>query len=188
MAQFSFDTQSAPKSDRNYDLLPAGWYPARVTESALEKTSTGKGTALKLTFEIIDGPAKNRKVWARLNVRHENETAERIGNEQLRELCESINVMRMQDTVELHNKPVRIRVKVRKAESEQYEDQNEVAGYKAIGASTAAAVPPASGGFARPPATQPPAAPAPSAPAPATQAAAAPVQQSSAPVPPWQRR
>ena len=134
MAQFSFDTNTVEKRENNYELLPAGWYTAQVTESELVPLKSGLGQALKLTFEVLSEGYRNRKVWARLNVQHRGSPqAEQIAQQQLRELCESVGVVRMQDTVELHNKPVQIKVKVRKSEDPQYEDQNEVNGFKPAG-------------------------------------------------------
>jgi hypothetical protein len=138
MAQFNFDTNNAPKRENNYELLPAGWYTAQVTESELVALKSGQGQALKLTIEVLDDGYRNRKVWARLNVRHSGSPkAEQIAQEQLRELCESIGVVRMQDTVELHNKPFSVKLKVRKDDTGQYEDQNEVTAFKPAGGSPA---------------------------------------------------
>lgn len=138
MAQINFNTESAPKRENNFDLLPAGWYTAQVTESDIVPLKSGMGNALKLTFEVLSDGYRNRKVWARLNIQHRGSPeAERIANEQLRELCESIGIVRMSDTVELHNKPVQIKVKVRKSDDPQYEDQNEVNAFKAVGGSPA---------------------------------------------------
>lgn len=138
MAQFNFDTNNAPKRENNYELLPAGWYTAQVTESEIVALKSGQGKALKLTFEVLQDGYRNRKVWARLNVQHSGSPqAEKIAQEQLRELCESVGVVRMQDTVELHNKPVLIKVKIRKDDSGQYEDQNEVTGFKPAGGTPA---------------------------------------------------
>jgi hypothetical protein len=82
-----------------------------------------------------------------LNVKHNNPTAEKIAQEQLRELCDAIGIVRMTDTVELHNKPVAVRLKIRKDDTGQYEDQNEVVGFKpatgGAGASSAGSFPPA---------------------------------------------
>lgn len=130
MAQFNFDTNTVEKRENNYELLPAGWYTAQVTDSEIVNLNSGNGQAIKLTFEVLSDGYRNRKVWARLNVRHTNPKAETIAQQQLRELCDSIGVVRMQDTVELHNKPVQIRVKVRTDDTGQYEPQNEVAGFK----------------------------------------------------------
>lgn len=173
MAQFSFDTNTAPKSERNFELLPAGWYTAQVTESEIVPLSSGLGQALKLTFEVLQDGYRNRKVWARLNIRHSGSPeAERIANEQLRELCESVGVVRMSDTVELHNKPTQIRVKIREDKTGKYEPQNEVIGYK-----------PVAGGAAAPmAAAMPGSAPRPSAAPAAANAAAA------GSTPPWAKK
>lgn len=173
MAQFSFDTNTAPKSERSFELLPLGWYNAQITESEIVPLSSGKGQALKLTFEVLTDGYRNRKVWARLNIRHsESPEAERIANEQLRELCESIGIVRMQDTVELHNKPVQIRVKIREDKTGKYDPSNEVSGFK-----------PVAGGAAAPMAAQVPgAAPRPSAPPAAANAPAA------GSTPPWAKK
>ncbi len=139
MAQFNFDPNSAPKRESNYELLPAGFYTAQVTESDIVPLASGQGQALKLTFEVLQDGYRNRKVWARLNIRHSGSPeAERIANEQLRELCESIGVVRMSDTTELHNKPVQIRVKIREDKTGKYEPQNDVIGYKPVAGSAAA--------------------------------------------------
>lgn len=169
MANFSFDTNSVEKRENNYELLPAGWYVAQVTDSDIVTLKSGNGQAIKLTFDVLSEGYRGRKVWSQLNVRHNNPKAEQIAQQQLRELCDSIGIVRMSDTTELHNKPVQIRVKVRTDDTGQYEPQNEVAGFKAAGGAPA-------------PAMQIPAR-APAA-APAASAAAAP----AAATPPWQKK
>ena len=165
MAQFDFDTGSVEKRENTYELLPVGWYTAQVTETEIVPLKSGNGQALKLTIEVLQDGYRGRKVWARLNVRHTNQVAEQIGQQQLRELCESIGLARFRDTSELHNKPMQIKVKIRKDESGQYEDQNDVNGFK-----------PAAGGAAPMAAASPrPAAPAANAPA-------------AGATPPWQKR
>ena len=163
MAQFHFDTNTVEKRENDYSLLPAGWYTAQVTESEIVPLKSGQGQALKLTFEVLSDGYRNRKVWARLNVQHRGSPqAEQIAQQQLRELCDSVGIVRMTDTVELHNKPVQIKVKVRKSEDPQYEDQNEVNGFKPAGGSPAHGQAIAAGMAQRatPPANAPAAAPA----------------------------
>jgi len=146
MARFNFNTGSVEKRENNYELLPAGWYIAQASESDIVALNSGNGQALKLTFDILSDQGRGRKVWSRLNIQHTNPKAETIAQQQLRELCDSIGIVQMQDTVELHNKPVQIRVKIRKSDDPQYEDQNEIAGFKPVdgAASGGAAVPPSS--------------------------------------------
>lgn len=174
MAQFAFETGSVEKRDNQYELLPAGWYPAQVTESEIVSLKSGNGQAIKLTFEVLADGYRGRKVWSRLNVRHSNPKAEGIAQQQLRELCEAIGLARFNDTTELHHKPVQIKVKIRKDETGQYEDQNEVSGFKPVAANGAALSMPGIPGQANL-APRPPVTPA----APAAAAGA---------VPPWAKR
>lgn len=179
MAQFQFNINSVEKRENNFELLPAGWYTAQVTESNIAPIKSGTGTMLKLTFTVLQQGYNGRKVWGQLCVRHENPKTEKIANEQLRELCESVGLVNMQDTVELHNKPVQIKVKVRVSDNPQYEDQNEVVGFKPVGAGAPAAAP----SFPPQRAATPHAA-APSA----APAAAAPAAAPAGNTPPWAKR
>lgn len=140
MASYSFDTNTVEKRENNYELLPAGWYVAQVTESDIVSLKSGNGKAIKLTFEVLSDGHRGRKLWAQLNVQHTNPKAETIAQQQLRELCDAIGVVRMGDTVELHNKPVQVKVKIRKDENGQYEDQNDISGFKAAGGASAPAM------------------------------------------------
>lgn len=180
MAQINFDTNSVEKRDNNYELLPAGWYTAQVSESAINQLKSGNGQALKLTFDVLSDTGRGRKVWAQLNIQHTNPKTETIAQQQLRELCEAVGIVRMTDTVELHNKPVQIRVKIRKSEDPQYEDSNEIAGFKAAGQGTGSSMAPMPGGTfpTQPRAAAPAAAPVPTAAAPAATGSA----------PPWAKR
>lgn len=140
MASFSFDTNTVEKRENNFELLPAGWYVAQVVESDIVNLKSGNGQAIKLTFDVLSEGHRGRKIWAQLNVRHNNPEAERIAQQQLRELCDSIGIVRMTDTAELHNKPMQVKVKVRVSKDPQYEDQNEISGYKSAGGASAPAM------------------------------------------------
>jgi hypothetical protein len=155
MANFSFDTSSVEARENNFELIPAGQYPAQVVESDIQPLKSGNGHALVLVFQIVDGPYRGRKIWNRLNVKHSNPEAERIAQQSLREFCDAVGVTRMQDTVELHNKPCTIRVKIREDKTGQYEPSNEIAGYKALGGSPSktSMMPMPGGTFPTPPAT-----------------------------------
>jgi hypothetical protein len=134
MAQFQFDTTTVAARENKYEILPAGEYVAQVTESEIYSLKSGNGTGLKLTVTVLTQGYNGRKIFCRLNVAHSSAKAEKIGQEMLRELCDAVGVVRMADTVELHNKPFLARVKIRKDDTGQYEPQNEIAGFKAIAA------------------------------------------------------
>lgn len=131
MAELSFDaTQVQPQQE--FDLLPAGKYLAQVIDSEVVPTKAGTGQMLKLTFEIMDGEHANRRLWARLNIANENAQAQQIGLAQLSALCHAVGITKLTDSLELHEKPVLVTVKVRKAKpGDTYGDSNDVTGFAA---------------------------------------------------------
>jgi len=96
-----------------------------------------------LTFEIIDGPHKGRKTWARLNLDNPNETAVKIAQAELSAICRATGVMTPNDSVELHDLPLVIDVRCRKR-PDTGDITNEIKGYlpKNSPAQSSAAPPP----------------------------------------------
>jgi hypothetical protein len=155
MAQFNFDASTvAPQASTG--PLPAGTYLAHITESDVQPLKSGNGEGLKLTFEIIDGQFKGRRVWENLNIRHSNEDTQRIAQSQLSALCHAVNVIKLLDTAALHFKPVRINVTVREAQG-IYKASNNIKGYEAAGVFSAISAPPAAAPAYTPPAAEAPA-------------------------------
>ena len=153
MAQFDFDASTvAPQASTS--PIPAGNYLAQVIESDIKDLASGNGKGMKLTFEIIDGQYKGRRIWENLNIQHTNEDSQRIAQSQLSALCHAVGVIKLRDTAALHMKPVNIKVTVREAEG-KYQASNNVKGYESAG-----------------PVAPTQAAEAPSAPAPASKAPA----------------
>lgn len=131
MAQFNFDaSQVVPQQSSG--PLPAGVYLAHIVESDVQPLKSGNGEGLKLTFEVIDGQFKGRKVYENLNIRHTSEDTQRIAQSQLSALCHAVNVIKLMDTAALHFKPVRINVTVREAQG-IYKASNNIKGYEAAG-------------------------------------------------------
>lgn len=123
--------------------LPAGWYPAIITGS--EGKATKESTAavprgyLQLTFDIIDGEFKGRKVFARLNLQNPNVQTVEIANGQLSAICHAVGVIQMRDTEQLHGKPLLIKVSLKKDPTGEYEPSNDVKMYKGIEGATPSA-------------------------------------------------
>jgi hypothetical protein len=131
MAQFNFDASTvAPQASTG--PVPAGTYLTQIIESDVSPLKSGKGSGMKLTFEIIDGQYKGRRIWENLNIQHENEETQRIAQAQLSALCHAVNVIKLQDTAALHHKPVNVRVVVREAQG-QYQASNNIKGYESAG-------------------------------------------------------
>jgi hypothetical protein len=139
MAHFSFDASTvAPQAPTG--PIPAGVYLAHCTESDVGPLKSGNGTGLKMTFEILDGQYKNRKVWENLNIQHTSEETQRIAQSQLSALCHAVNVIKLEDTAALHFKPVKIKVTVREAQG-QYQASNNIKGYESAGGAAPSFVP-----------------------------------------------
>jgi hypothetical protein len=122
-----------------YELLPAGDYLAMIVDSELKATKAGDGQYLNLTLQVIDGPYKDRLFFDRLNLVNSNAKAVEIAQRQLSQICHAVGVMRVNDSGELHDRPLVATVKIRK--SPEYGDSNQVGSYKpaATGAAPAAA-------------------------------------------------
>jgi hypothetical protein len=115
-----------PSSD--FDPIPAGKYLALVTESAMKPNKAGTGRFLQLTFQIQDGPYKNRLLWARLNLENPNAMAVQIARAELSAICRATGVLAPNDSLELHNLPLVIHVRCKKRE-DTGELTNEIKGY-----------------------------------------------------------
>jgi hypothetical protein len=111
-----------------FDPVPAGKYLAIIIESEAKPTKSGKGSFLELTFEILDGDYKGRKLWARLNLENPNETAVKIARAELSAICHAVGVMQPKDSMELHDLPLTITVKCKKRD-DTGDLTNEIRGY-----------------------------------------------------------
>jgi hypothetical protein len=115
----------------DFEPLPAGPYMVQVMESDVIETKAGTGLILKLTLEVMDGPFANRKVWANLNFKNPNATAQRIAQEQIKQICDAVGHKGpLSDSEVLHFKPLRAQLGIRK--SDEYGDQNEVKRYSPL--------------------------------------------------------
>jgi len=113
----------------SFEPIPAGRYLAAITESEMKPTKSGNGNYLQLTFTIVQGEHKNRVLWARLNLNNPNATAVKIARGELSAICRAVGVMQPKDSVELHNIPLVIVVKLKKRQ-DTGELTNEIKGYE----------------------------------------------------------
>jgi hypothetical protein len=135
MAQLggTFDaTNVAPKED--FDVIPLGLYPddeapVMIVKSDMEPTKAGTGQMLVLEMDIIDGPAKGRKFWDRLNLVNPNPKAVEIAERTLSAICHATGRLKVSDSDELHGIPMLAKYKIKPAEG-QYKASNEISTYK----------------------------------------------------------
>lgn len=128
MAILNFDANTVEPSS-GFSPIPAGKYVAVITDDEMKDTRNGSGRYLQLTFEIVEGEYSGRKLWTRLNLENANMEAVKIARADLSAICRAVNVMQLQDTVQLHNLPMVITVRLKK-NKETEEMQNEIKGYE----------------------------------------------------------
>lgn len=109
------------------DPLPAGPYLAAIIGSEFRPTKAGTGQYLELKFQVLDGPHKDRLLWARLNLDNPNPEAVKMAKAELSAICRALGVMQPQDSVDLHDLPLLITVKCKKRE-DNGEIGNEISG------------------------------------------------------------
>lgn len=121
-----YDTED--QRERNFEELPAGVYRLEVIQSDVEPTKSGKGTALKLRFNVIEPEElAGRLLFASLNIQNDNDTAERIGKQELAKLWRATGHRpdeKPKDSTELHSISFIARVGLGKPSKEKDEFGN----------------------------------------------------------------
>ncbi|MEI8246823.1 MAG: DUF669 domain-containing protein [Lentisphaerota bacterium] len=125
MSTLNFDANTVEPN--SFEVLPAAKYIAVITDSERKATKANTGFYLKLTFEIIEGEFKGRKVFAQLNLENQNADAVRIARGELSAICRAVNIMTPKDSVEIHNLPLEITVVCKKQPDDEI--RNEIKGY-----------------------------------------------------------
>lgn len=126
MALINFDATTVETP--SFDPIPAGVYEAVITESKMQDNKAGNGSMLVLTFEIISGDYAGRKLWEYLNVEHPNATAVEIAYQTLALICKAIGLARVQDSSEMHDRPLLITIKMSKQADGTF--RNDIKGFR----------------------------------------------------------
>lgn len=133
MANLNGFNASDVEPTSSFEPLPAGKYLAAITESEMKPTKSGGGSYLQLTFSVLEGEHRGRILWARLNLSNPNATAVKIAKSELSAICHGVGVLQPRDSVDLHNLPLLITVKLKKRE-DTGELTNEIKGFAPKGA------------------------------------------------------
>lgn len=140
MANLNGFNAATVEPSQDFEPIPAGKYLAVIIESEMKPTKNGNGQYLQLTLQILEGPYKGRYVWARLNLHNANPTTVQIARQELSAICRAVGVMQPGDSVELHNIPLVITVKLKKRD-DTGDMTNEVRGYAKREAAPGSATP-----------------------------------------------
>jgi hypothetical protein len=136
------------KPSEGFDVLPAGDYLAAIVDSELKRTKSGTGEYLKLVWEIMEGDYKDRKLFENLNLQNPSPKAQEIARGQFSAIRRATGVEKPNDSAELHNIPVILKVGLKKDDTgtmqnviKKYSNRNGETATKPASA-TPGAVPP----------------------------------------------
>jgi hypothetical protein len=121
----TFEDQSAPSVDLSIPV-PKGQYNAKIISSEIKTTKKATGQYVELVWEI-NGPSPhaNRRIWQRINIVNEKETAVEIGKKELNMVVKACGLAQISDTSELHGRECKIDVTI-EAGSNGYGDSNTI--------------------------------------------------------------
>ena len=128
MSLLNFDANEVEPS-KGFEPIPAGKYVAVINDSEEKRNKAGTGTYLQLEFEIIEGDYAGRRLWVRLNLNNQNPEAVRMARADLSAICRAVNVLTPNDSIDLHNLPLVIKVHCRK-DKNTGEITNDIRGYE----------------------------------------------------------
>ena len=117
--------------EKEFTLLPPGEYIAAIVKSEIKNTKRGDGEYLSLTIQVLDGDFKNRLLFDNLNIINPNKTAQNIAEARLSAICHATNVLNIEDSSKLHNRPFKMIVG-KKMDNYKGEDINIIKKYFAI--------------------------------------------------------
>lgn len=146
MAQLGY-TADPNQPEESFDIVPAGEYTTIIEASDYTPNKQGTGMILKLTYQIIDGEFKGRKIFENLNLQNENAQAAQISQRALNSICLAVGVQHVQDSAQLHGIPLILDVSVK--EDATYGKQNRIKKHIPVSGQASA---PATSGFVQ---TQP---------------------------------
>lgn len=138
----TFGVDDLPQSDRNYELIPEGWYNVSITKAELGTTKAGTGQKIDIRYDITGPSQQGRVIFQAVNIRNQSQKAEEIGRQQLGEIMRAIGLARVEDTDQLIGGQLCIKIKIKmpseKDKAAGYtENKNEVAGFKAANGTNA---------------------------------------------------
>lgn len=140
MADLSGFNAEQVEPQQSFEPIPAGWYTCMITDSEMKPTRNGAGEYLQLRMDVIDGQHEGRVIFDRLNLNNQNQTAVEIAQRQLSAICRAVGVMTPNDSTELHDKPLSVKVSIRPA-GNGYDASNEVKAYGAANGGQSAPAP-----------------------------------------------
>ena len=128
----NFDASKIEIND-SYDVIPDNTLVnAVITSSEWKETKDKTGGYLALKYEIIDGNYKGRIIFENVNLQNSNATAVKIAQETLAKICNAIGKVTVQNSEELHNIPMTLKLGVNPAK-DGYDASNKIKSFSKAG-------------------------------------------------------
>ncbi len=117
----AFQIEEMPESSVPL-AIPAGWQTFTISEAEIKETKARNGQYIKLRLDVLGGEYDGRVIFENVNVRNQNEVAERIGRQQLGEIMRATGIASLNDTDQLIGGTLMAKLAVKK--DEDYGDEN----------------------------------------------------------------
>lgn len=119
---------------RDFEPMPAGWYPVECKKAEIKDTKNKQGKYLWLECDVIGERYSGRKLFPRFNLVNPNAQAVEISRRDLGFLGQSVGMPTgISDSKDLLGKQFDVRVKIKPAEG-NYPADNEPTAYAVLGA------------------------------------------------------
>lgn len=133
----NFDARTVKPDEGRTGPVPTGWYEGMIVSDETKPNSAGTGEYLNLVFEVVtQGPFKGSRIYHMLNVRNPSDQAMQIAYGQLSAIAHAVNTLDVRESSMLHNKVMKINVKLEPAELDadgvtvKYEAKNKITAFK----------------------------------------------------------
>jgi hypothetical protein len=126
MAKLGYVSTNDAYPANEFKPIPAGKYPAIILHSELCTNKLGTGQYIKLKWQIVEGDYHGRVIFSQHNVFHQNPQVENIGRGELQSFAKAAGIDPLEDSEDLHGKPMLVFVSVRSDKTGNYGDQNEI--------------------------------------------------------------
>lgn len=124
----NFDARTVEPNEV-FEPIPAGMYLATIVKSESKRNKNDNGSYLEFTLQVLEGEYRDRLLWDRLNIAHPNATTVKMARGSLSAICRAVGVFTPKDTIELHNIPLLVDVRLKKR-GDTGEMTNEIKGYR----------------------------------------------------------
>jgi hypothetical protein len=118
-----------------YQPIPADEYMVQIINSSMKPTKDNAGEYLELEMDILEGDYAGRKLFERLNLKNANQQTVEIALRTLSGVCRAAGVMNLEDSDQLHFKPLVVKVEVKPAGRNEktgrnYDTSNVIKGWR----------------------------------------------------------